>query len=361
MTSRATRTPSPTQTPVLSPTLQATPSPATTRTPRPTATRWVVARLTATAQALGVTTVTPTPVATASGSADSSRLNGKLVFQLSSGGEIYTINVDGTGLRLLTRGLDPAWSPDGEQVAFTRWEGEGRGLWAISADGAGEELLFGGDLLKEPAWSPDGRSIVFSMQSGGKEEHEICFPPWGCVTIPADPYWRLALVDTMDRSYRDLSSDLHSHSTSIDPSGTTVIYAGDRGIQSTSLMETDERLIREEESQISSPAVSPDGGRVVYMIYLHDHWDLFMTTSDGLNRVRLTRTSALEPRMANYVAPAWSPDGKHIAFLSDRDGEWRLYVMNADGNGQRLLLPAQLADLEFTYDFANERVIDWGP
>lgn len=271
------------------------------------------------------------------------------------------MDVDGSDLRLLTHGLDPTWSPNGEQVAFTRWEGEERGLWVINADGAGEELLYGRGLLKEPDWSPDGRNIVFSVQEGGKEEQEICLPPWGCFTIPADPYWRLALVNAIDRSYRDLSSDLHSHSASIDPSGTTVIYAGDRGIQSTSLMETDERLIREEEARISSPAISPDGGRVVYMIYLHDHWDLFMTTSDGLNRVRLTRTSALEPRMANYVAPAWSPDGKHIAFLSDRDGEWRLYVMNADGSGQRLLLPAQLADLKFIYDFANERVVDWGP
>jgi len=361
LTWQVTRTPRPTQTPALSSTLFVSPAPTSTRTPRPTATRWVVARLTATAQALGAATVTPSLAPKTSTVGGSARLVGKLVFQLSSGGEIYTIDVDGRDLRLLTHGLDPAWSPDGKQVAFTRWEGERRGLWVIDADGAGEELLYGRDLLKEPDWSPDGRSIVFSVQEGGREEREVCFPPWGCFTIPADPYWRLALVDAIDRSYRDLSSDLHSHSATIDPLGTRVIYAGDRGIQSTSLMETDERLIREEESRISSPAISPDGDRIVYMIYLHDHWDLFMTTSDGLNRARLTRTSALEPRMANYVAPAWSPDGKHIAFLSDRDGEWRLYVMNADGSEQRLFLPAQLAELEFTYDFANERVVDWGP
>ena len=58
---------------------------------------------------------------------------------------------------------------------------------------------------------------------------------------------------------------------------------------------------------------------------------------------------------------AWSPDGSRIAFSSDRDGNDEVYVMNADGSGLRPLLPAQLANLEFTYDFANERVIDWGP
>ena len=181
----------------------------------------------------------------------------------------------------------------------------------------------------------------------------------GAVSLsPRIPYWRLALVNVADGAYRDLSSDLHSHSPSMAADGRMVVYAGDQGIQSTALDRTDERLIREE-SLVSSPAVSPDGTRIVYMLYLHDHWDLFLTTSDGAASVRLTRTSALEPRMANYVAPAWSPDGEHIAFFSDRDGAWRLYVMNADGSGQRLFLFEDLADIEFTYDFANERMVDW--
>ncbi len=40
-------------------------------------------------------------------------LQGTLVFQTSSGGDIYIVNANGTGLRKLTTGLDPALSPDG--------------------------------------------------------------------------------------------------------------------------------------------------------------------------------------------------------------------------------------------------------
>ena len=47
------------------------------------------------------------------GATETAPLQGKIVFQTSSGGEIYLINADGTDLRYLTTGLDPALSPDG--------------------------------------------------------------------------------------------------------------------------------------------------------------------------------------------------------------------------------------------------------
>jgi len=353
-----TRTLHPTSTPF--PTASDTPAPTgtMTRTPRSTATRWVVARLTATAQAIEEQPATPTSQPATAAGGGSSSLPGKLLLMRSSGGEIYRIDADGRNFSHLAYGLDPSWSPDGSQVAFTRWDGPNAGLWVANADGSNARKLYGHNMLKETIWTPDGENVLFSMQNGGKEEREVCFPPWGCFTIGADPYWRLALVNVADGAYRDLSSDLHSHSPSFAADGKTVVYAGDRGIQTTELNARNEGLIREE-SQLSSPALSPDGTHIVYMLHLHDHWDLFMTTTDGLTSVRLTRTSALEPRMANYVAPAWSPDGKYIAYLSDKDGTWQLYVMNADGSGQRLFLEDELAGIDFVYDFANERMIDW--
>ncbi len=38
------------------------------------------------------------------------------------GGDLYSIDIDGTGLQRLTDGMDPVWSPDGTELAFARWQ-----------------------------------------------------------------------------------------------------------------------------------------------------------------------------------------------------------------------------------------------
>ena len=70
--------------------------------------------------------------------------------------ELYAVNADGSGRRNLTRkpvdyggadeGAAPAWSPDGQKIAFDR--GRGRGIFVMNADGSGQRRLthFGGKL-----------------------------------------------------------------------------------------------------------------------------------------------------------------------------------------------------------------------
>ena len=100
-----------------------------------------------------------------------------LVFQTSSGGSIYAINPDGANLRYLTTGLDPAISPDGQWVAFTRWDNPQNGalgsLWVINIDGTGERMILEGlHQPKSPVWSADGSRIIVNMQHGGRVQPE---------------------------------------------------------------------------------------------------------------------------------------------------------------------------------------------
>jgi len=254
-----------------------------------------------------------------------------------------------------------ALSPDGRQVAFARWDGTARGLYLIGVDGSGERMIFGDQQLKAPAWSADGAHIAFYRQHGRREAELVCYPGFGCFTIPEDPYWRLGIVDVASGEFRDLLSDLHSRSPDFFPAGDRVVYVGDQGLQTTAV-DRDEQGVLAKELKLSSPDVSPDGRRIVYMQYVHDHWDLFVANADGANPVALTRIGAFDPRPVNNVAPAWSPDGSSIVFLSDREsGRWRLYVMAADGSQVRLVPGEELAALQFHYDHVDEQVVDWGP
>ena len=93
--------------------------------------------------------------------------------------DIWLMNGDGTNPRNLTPDLpadlsrgEPAWSPDGEWIAFTSSRGTagpGRGsIWVMRGDGSAKRQITlhpenGFDL--SPTWSPDGQRIAF--QRGG--------------------------------------------------------------------------------------------------------------------------------------------------------------------------------------------------
>ena len=322
---------------------------------------------------------------------------GTIVLQTASGGPIYAGEAGGGDLCYLTTGIDPALSPDGQWVAFTRWDdtqnGALGGLWVIHIDGGGERAILG-DIHqpKSPTWSPDGTQIIISTQQGGRLQPESkCsseIPPPGaydvrvkleedgdirfCFTLPPHPFWGLRVVDVPTGEFEDLSSDFFSYSPAWDPANDWhLVFDGERGLINLDLTRSEiATWPLTDDPNDHSPAFSPDGSQIAVSYWQHDHWEIHVLNPDGTGRVRLTETSLLaiaeqrlndqEPRSWNNVAPTWSPDGSQIAFLTDRTGRWEVWVSSADGSDERPLLPDDAYDqLQFNFNAVDERMLSW--
>jgi Tol biopolymer transport system component/uncharacterized protein YraI len=321
---------------------------------------------------------------------------GTLLLQLSSGGPIMLINADGTGLRTLTHGIDPVLSPDGQTVAFTRWEGEVGTLWLINIDGSNERVILGNmTKAKGPEWSPDGTQIILNFQAGGRlEEKDVCYnletstpglPPrnagrptlglrdgkfYLCWTEPPDPHWTLRLVNVADGTFQDVSGGTYAFRPTWDTAEPwRIISDSGRGLAWVDLSNPDNNQALTTDVNDNSPVLSPDG-RYLAVTYGREGGgpghDIHRLSRDGSGRVALTSTPLWVPvgpeglPAWNNVAPAWSPDSRQIAFLTDRAGPWEIWVMEADGSNQRpIFSDAVNAQLPITYNFVDERMISW--
>lgn len=298
-------------------------------------------------------------------------LQGKLVLQTRWGGDISVYDLETGELRLLTSGFDPAISPDGSRVTFTRDDGE-IGVFVINIDGSDEHKIFGDrELLRSPKWSPDGQWIVFER---GDQFIECRGIPEQCGITPKRPDGSLpeherqpalARVNDDGGDYRDLDAEQYARVPDWNEAG--IVYQSLGGLQmtqDTSDAETKLVYFDIEKQYELDPDWQPNGGRIVFQQRQAGYWDIFAVNPDGSGLTLLTQPGdLLADKFPSNVSPAWSPDGKHIVFLSNRlpnqsaGDDWGVWVMDADGGNPRQLP----VELPFVYTFVAEQMVDWGP
>jgi Tol biopolymer transport system component/DNA-binding winged helix-turn-helix (wHTH) protein len=192
---------------------------------------------------------------------------------------IYTTLVSGGKPLRLTSGYKdryPRWSPDGREIAFTRPTEQGIAIYAIPALGGIERRLYAGPATEFPHsfdWSPDGKSLAISETDRDRT------------------HARITLLSFADSVTRGLTEP---------------------GEQDLDL----------------EPAFSPDGSRVAFVRSNVGGMvsELYVVPTSGGKARRLT----FDQRTI-WSLPAWMPDGNEIVFTSSRSGSPSLWRISAAG------------------------------
>ncbi len=302
-----------------------------------------------------------------------SSLDGKIVFADATGGNIYTVNGDGTNLQRVSFGMDPQWSSDGTQVALAR-QGPVAGIFTINADGSNEELIYATNEPRSPDWNADDSEIVFSYQGATHGGETRCFGN-RCMETPATTEWKLGAVTLSDNAYHDVHSTDNATTPTWNANGTIAYNDTSIGLMTTSSTGEpatdpflgDLRITTDAYNplRIRSPQYSPDGTKIVYMVQQSPTWQIAIANADGSDAHLLTSDVVLALTHPSNVAPVWSPDGTQIMFLSNRNrttsgsSKWEIFVMNADGGDMHQVLKNVTDTIDIQYDFQAGRMLSW--
>src|SRR5215211_4588936 len=92
--------------------------------------------------------------------------------------QLFRVQADGAGLQQITKGrlpaTAPAFSPNGNRIVFVRL---GSGIFTVKLNGSGLRRLTSGTRDSYPTWSPDGKRIAFVRPYRGSGASTSCSPP----------------------------------------------------------------------------------------------------------------------------------------------------------------------------------------
>jgi TolB protein len=257
--------------------------------------------------------------------------DGRLVYgrDAAYSSDLWVMRPDGTGVRPLWRDTphdaEPAWSPDGRWIAFTRRDdcsGCATSLFVAPADGSERRGLWAPrnqQAVASPTWSPDGRQIAFAV-SGRGERGAIYV-----IDVEAGAQPRRVIghateqVGTAGRAYS---------APDWSPDGSELVFVGsgdDPGVFAAGA--DGSQLRRIVSGSASTPKWSPDGTKIAFR---EEDGVYVAPTGGGVDR-RVTETCDLDQSLA------WSPDSRSLMFADCVRGRrpHDLFTVRIEGSRRR--------------------------
>lgn len=196
---------------------------------------------------------------------------------------------------------DPAWSPDGAEIAWRRGGYGSANIWIMNEDGSNQHQVTTDGWNFDPDWDPLGEWLYFwSYDGSGGASPRI---------------WKVRPDGTEQQQVSSISVPAVNHFVS--PDGLFIAFEGG----------------------------STSGAR-----------DLWIMGIDGTNPVQLSNTSYWE------AYPTYNSDGTKICFGSNPVvGGFKLFFINPDGSGyeQATYPPAGNSDYMGCFGVNDEELVIW--
>jgi dipeptidyl aminopeptidase/acylaminoacyl peptidase len=228
---------------------------------------------------------------------------------------------DGTGHDLPGK-ADPSavgeqytWSPSGSRVAFSDYSGHGAEIFALAPDGGSlTKITHDGGLDTFPAWSPDGEHIAYASDTSPPTGPDAPYYTPGCEYSFTDCPSHIAVIGIDGSGERTLASNMPGTMPSWSPDGSKIAFVSNLhdpsgGIFTMNADGSDVTRITSGPAYDLLPAWSPDGSKIAFVREQGSTAGIYVMNPDG-SEVQLL---AAVPG-GNTPNFAWSPDGRLIAY-----------------------------------------------
>ena len=267
----------------------------------------------------------------------------------SASTSLMSIRPDGTDPRPIASNspfedfdYQPAVSPDGERLVFTRTVSDTNQteLWIARADGSRPRRLVRD--ASQGVWSPDGRRIAFvhGPHLSGDDENGFFFAGGPKVAVMNAGGTRVGHLTPQPEpvyggvgpfaGWRWSQAGIRILGLSWSPDGRSIVYSHRFERRPPDIAMTRGRGVRRLTANRrieTEPTLSPDGRHVAFVSFRRDggYPSLFVRRTDGHSARRLASLA---------WRPAWSPDGRWLAY----DGSDGVRIVHVSGSPDRLLV-----------------------